>query len=186
VHCELIDGALYDMAPAPSVEHQRVVLRLAFAIEAALRGGAGQGRPPCEVLPAPMDVVLAADSVVQPDLSVVCDRTKTADGRFVAGAPDLVIEVLSPSTAVKDRREKRRLYESAGVCEYLTVSPDEHYAEYYRLGPDHRYGPSVILGPEDTLQLQCVPGFAHSLADLFGWSLPHQVREPPPLANQAP
>ena len=188
MRCELIDGEIYDMTPAPSVDHQRVAHRLAFAIEAALRRSATErgGAPPCEVLPAPIDVVLTDDSVVQPDIVVVCDPARTADRRFVAGAPDLVIEVLSPSTAVKDRREKRRLYESAGVGECLTVSPDERYAEYFRLGADGRYGPSLVLGPEDTLQFERIPGFAHTLAELFGWSVPQQFREPPPPLPRNP
>ena len=169
VRRELIDGEIYDMTPAPSLDHQETVGALYSALreEAGRQQGGGGG--PCQVFIAPVDVVLSEDTVVQPDLIVVCDPAKTADRRRVHGAPDLVVEVLSPSTSIKDRREKRRLYEVHGVAEYLIVDPDEHYAEYFRLGPDGRYGPSTVLGPEDGLRLLRLPAFAATLMELFGW-----------------
>lgn len=172
VRCELIHGQVYDMTPAPSLDHQDVVLSLGSALQAATgEGGSGPAGHPCQVFVAPADVVLSRDTVVQPDVVVVCDPAKTADRQRVQGAPDLVVEVLSPSTSLKDRREKRARYETHGVAEYLIVDPAERYAEYFRPGADGRYGPSAVLGPEDELRLACLPTFSGTLVKLLGWSL---------------
>ncbi len=169
VRCELIHGQVYDMTPTPSLDHQEVV----GALYAALRDESARGRHggggSCRVFVAPVDVVLSRDTVVQPDVVVVCDPAKTADRQRVQGAPDLVVEVLSPSTSIKDRREKRALYEAHGVPEYLIVDPAERYAEYFRLGADHRYGPSAVLGPENELRLVCLPELAATITTLLGW-----------------
>lgn len=123
---ELINGVAYDMTPSPSFEHQRVSIRLGAAIFNALeeekrRSGGGE----CEVVAAPMDLYLSGEqSVYQPDLMVVCDPSKITQ-RGIEGAPDLVVEILSPSTANKDTVRKRWSYEGAGVPEYLIVDPDE-------------------------------------------------------------
>ncbi len=162
------------------IEHQRVTYELGRLLgnwinERQKKGG--PVGPGCEVIPAPVDVVLAEDTVVQPDLIVVCDPDKLTNGKYVDGAPDLVIEVLSPSTALKDRREKRHLYEKSGVKEYLLINPEEHYAEYFRLeGGD--YGPSELLGPEDSLSLALFPSLNQTLAEMFGWEVP----EPPKIS----
>ena len=176
VRCELIDGQVFDMTPAPSLDHQDVALALASAFREAASakgrtGGGGSRRSGCEVFVSPVDVVLSEDTVVQPDVVVVCDPGKTADRRRIQGPPDLVVEVLSPSTSIKDRREKRRLYEAHGVPEYLIVDPDEHYAEYFQLGQDGRYLPSAILGPEDGLGLACLRDVSATLSEMLGWTL---------------
>jgi Uma2 family endonuclease len=119
---ELIGGVAYDMTPAPSLEHQRVSTALVVAIGVALkeaRGGCGE----CEVFAAPVDVFLGQD-VFQPDLVVVCDPARKS-ARGIEGPPDLVVEILSPSTAVKDITRKRWAYEAAGVPEYLLVDPGD-------------------------------------------------------------
>jgi Uma2 family endonuclease len=107
IRYELIDGEAYLMAPAPSPAHQRLVLELARQIADAPEGG------PCEVFVAPFDVRLPhadeadeqVDTVLQPDLTVVCDPKKI-DERGCRGAPDWVIEVLSPATAAHDQTKK--------------------------------------------------------------------------------
>jgi Uma2 family endonuclease len=169
VRCELIHGQVYDMTPAPSLDHQDVVGTVYAVLREESASGRHGGGGPCQVFVAPVDVVLSRDTVVQPDVVVVCDPAKTADRQRVQGAPDLVVEVLSPSTSLKDRREKRALYEAHGVPEYLIVDPVERYAEYFRLGADGRYGPSAILGPEDEFQLVCLSGFRGTLTELLGW-----------------
>ena len=121
---ELINGVAYDMTPAPNTDHQRISTRLNAGIfdalkEAKRKSGSGE----CEVFAAPTDVYLES-GVVQPDLLVVCDPTKVSK-RGIEGAPDLVVEILSPSTAGKDWSHKRWAYEAAGVREYLIVDPDE-------------------------------------------------------------
>lgn len=179
IRCELIHGVVYDMSPAPVIEHQvlsgQLNLHLANLMNA--RRGGGGGRI-CSVLYAPVDVVLSEDTVVQPDLIVVCDPNMLANGKHVQGAPDFVLEVLSPATAAKDKREKRALYEAAGVREYLIVDPSGHYAELHTLGADGRYPAPSVLAAEDTLTLAVAPEFTITLHELFDWPLPQAVRQP--------
>jgi Uma2 family endonuclease len=132
--CELIDGEVYSMAPAPSLTHQDVAGEIYRQLANALPGG------PCRAYIAPVDVRLptgdeaddAVDTVVQPDVLVVCDDAKT-DRRGVRGAPDLVVEVISPGTAGHDQVRKRRVYERAGVREYWLVHPIDRVLTIYRL-----------------------------------------------------
>lgn len=129
---ELINGVAYDMTPSPGTEHQRVSVRLTVAISASLEAGkqkAGGGG--CEVFSAPIDVFLPS-GVFVPDLLVVCDPAKISK-RGIEGAPDLVVEILSPSTAGKDLTRKRWAYEAARVPEYLIVDPDEQVGLLLRL-----------------------------------------------------
>jgi Uma2 family endonuclease len=140
VRYELIDGIAYAMSPASTVSHQEVLLELSRQVDEALDDTA------CRVLIAPLDVRLpsgdeadaAADTVVQPDLLVVCDPARI-DERGVRGAPDWIIEVLSPATAAHDQVVKRDLYERAGVREYWLVHPTDRIVTVYRL-ENGRYG----------------------------------------------
>jgi Uma2 family endonuclease len=128
---EIIEGVPYAMSPAPLTEHQRIVGRLFGELYIYLR------EKECEVFVAPFDVKPFADgdtedekidTVVQPDVVVVCDRSKL-DSRGCNGAPDLVIEVLSDSTAKRDKEEKLRLYRRAKVREYWIVDPLNKFVE---------------------------------------------------------
>ena len=151
---ELIDGEVHAMTLAPSSRHQAIARRLTKHLLKAL-DESGRGTDvggSCALFFGPIDVILAPDTVVQPDLIVVCDPGKITP-RAIEGAPDLVVEILSPSTALRDRRTKRILYERARVPEYLLLDPVERYAELFRLEPDGRYGAPVILGLEDSLDL---------------------------------
>ena len=117
---ELIDGFAYMMS-APSIEHQRVVLKVSRQLAAFLDG------KPCEVFIAPVDVCLNGkgdedDTVVQSDILVVCDET-IIDEKRCNGAPDLIIEISSPSTSSLDRIKKLNKYLQAGVREYWIVDP---------------------------------------------------------------
>ena len=131
---ELLDGVAYLMAPAPTLEHQDVAGEIYFQLRWALEG------KPCRAFIAPVDVRLPKadeaderiDTVVQPDVLVVCDEAKL-DRRGVRGAPDLVVEVLSPATASHDQLLKRRVYERAGVLEYWLVHPADRVLTVYRL-----------------------------------------------------
>lgn len=135
---ELIDGVAYDMTPAPSFEHQRISTKLVVAIAQALEEAMHKsGGGDCEVLAAPLDVFLPS-GVVQPDLVVVCDPAKKSP-RGVEGAPDLVVEILSPSTASKDLTRKRWAYEEAGVPEYLIVDPEDQVGLLLRLDTAKRF-----------------------------------------------
>lgn len=140
---ELINGEAYAMAPAPTISHQTLVLSIAKQIDEALDGA------PCRTLIAPVDVLLPASdeandhasTVVQPDILVVCDPSKITE-RNVCGAPDWIIEILSPATARHDHLTKRALYERAGVREYWLVHPVDRVVTLYTL-KDGQYG-----GPE--------------------------------------
>jgi Uma2 family endonuclease len=130
---ELIDGVAYDLTPAPTTTHQGVVGSLYRQLGNLLekgrkRKGGGGG---CRVSVAPVDVFLGA-SIVEPDVVVVCDPARIRE-RGIEGAPDLVVEVLSPGTMDKDVTRKRWLYEAAGVPEYLVVHPQERVALLLRL-----------------------------------------------------
>jgi Uma2 family endonuclease len=131
---ELINGIAYDMRPAPSHEHQRIRFQLQMAIHnviGAVREKSG-GRG-CEVLSAPIDLFIPGEqSVYQPDLVVVCDPAKITP-RGIEGIPDLVVEILSPSTSGKDVTRKRWTYEAAGIPEYLIVDPGEQVGLLLRL-----------------------------------------------------
>lgn len=136
---EIIDGVVYDMSPSPSVKHQKAVGNFFGIIMAYLRGRQ------CTPFVAPMDVVLDDFNVVEPDVFVVCDRSKITEAN-IQGAPDLIIEVLSPSTSLKDRREKKRLYELHGVREYIIANPLDDTAERYILLETGKYGVADIFG----------------------------------------
>jgi Uma2 family endonuclease len=118
---ELIGGVPYNMSPAPRVPHQDIAGELFYSLHIFLE------EKPCRLLMAPIDVFLpdgvddSAETVVQPDVLVVCDRGKI-DEDGIHGAPDFVAEVLSPATAYKDLNDKRMLYERSGVREYWISS----------------------------------------------------------------
>lgn len=128
---ELIDGQAYAMT-APSWQHQSVVMGLAAQLRRHFS-------PRCRVLPAPLDIRLPRgdesddqiQTVVQPDISVICDRSKL-DKRGCRGMPELVIEVLSPSTAGRDHLVKRALYERHGAQQYWLVHPLDRLVTIHR------------------------------------------------------
>jgi Uma2 family endonuclease len=133
---ELLKGVPYNMSPSPSSEHQRIVGELFFALRSYF------GNTSCSVFVAPFDVRLSEtddyenpDTVLQPDISVLCNP-KQIDKKGAKGAPTLVIEVLSPSTALRDRNEKFKTYESFGVKEYWIVDVPHQTIEVYGLVTD--------------------------------------------------
>jgi Uma2 family endonuclease len=134
VRYELIDGVAYAMGPAPTRRHQEVAGELYRIIAEAF------DESPCRPYIAPFDVRLPyaneadddVDTVVQPDISVICDKSKL-DERGCRGAPEWIIEVLSPSTASHDQILKRALYERAGVREFWLVHPVDRIVTIYVL-----------------------------------------------------
>ncbi len=167
---ELIDGIAYNMSPAPSRSHQNLLLKLARIFADFLDD------KECEINIAPFDVRLpdtdnAEDdkifTVVQPDILVVCDLSKL-DDRGCKGAPDLIIEILSPSTAAKDLKIKRDLYERHGVKEYWLVHPTDKMVLIYHLGSDEQYTKAIIYAEEDIIKSQVLEGLAVNLIDIFG------------------
>ncbi len=160
VRYELIDGDAYFMAPAPDLPHQEVAGEIYRQAANALLG------KPCRALIAPVDVRLPKqneadeyiDTVVQPDVLVVCDPNKL-DRRGVRGAPDWVVEVLSPSTSSHDQIKKRLLYERHGVLEYWLVHPVDRVLTVYRL-LDGEYGKPEILELRGETAVSVLPGLA--------------------------
>lgn len=161
---EIIDGEAYAMTPAPSVKHQRIATRLIKSFGNLL------DKKPCEPFAPPTDVVLDESNVVQPDLIVVCDKGKITEAN-IQGAPDLVVEILSPSTGLKDRREKKALYERFGVREYLLVHPEDETVERYSLAEGKYAGPDVF-GWDETMKLFAFPDLELQLWEVFGKELP--------------
>ena len=143
---EIIEGRAYSMSPAPKPRHQRVLSKLDFFLHQQLKD--------CLHFIAPTDVVFDEKNVVQPDLFIICDEKKITED-YVQGPPDLVIEIISPSTEVKDKREKRLLYERFGVKEYLIVypEPDRAYVEVFTLNQG-TYGAPQIFNWDEVLKLQ--------------------------------
>lgn len=130
---ELIDGVIYDMA-APTIAHQRIVGFLTVEISLYIRSKGGK----CEVFPAPFDVQLDKDeyTLVQPDISVICDKDKLSNGKRCIGAPDWVIEVVSPSSDTSDYKLKLFKYQAAGVREYWIIDPDAERISVFRFESD--------------------------------------------------
>jgi Uma2 family endonuclease len=138
----------------------------------------------CRVFAAPVDVLLpagdeadeAVETVVQPDL-VVCDPERVREAT-VRGAPDLVVEILSPSTARKDEGIKRERYQRAGVPEYWLVHPVDHVVHRYAL-VEGDYRRQEVYGPEDgSFASSRFPELSVDLVDLFGVE-PKEPRQPP-------
>jgi Uma2 family endonuclease len=131
---EIIHGVPYSMSPAPGTEHQFVLSELGLLIGPTARELGCQYYVPATdvILPSLAASEDEGDTVVQPDLLVVCDKTKIRRHGIV-GAPDMVVEILSPSTGFKDQSVKFSLYESAGVREYWLVNPETRVVEvFYR------------------------------------------------------
>lgn len=161
---ELIDGAAYDMSPAPTIKHQGIVGRIYSRLEQKLRGKTSQP------FIAPVDVVLSAVDVVQPDVIVVCDPNKITE-RNIQGPPDWVAEVLSPSTARKDLREKKALYGRSGVKEYVVFDPVQGWVQRFVLVAGV-YGPGEIFDPKENLPLGFMPDEDLALWEVFGLEQP--------------
>jgi len=166
---EIIDGEAYSMTPAPSIRHQEISRYLIslFAQFFKERG--------CKPFHAPTDVVLDERNIVQPDLLVICDKSKITEAN-IQGAPDLVVEILSPSTALKDKREKKALYERFGVREYLIVYPAEELVERFSVDGG-RYGTAEVFGWDETLPLAIFPELTLNLWEVFDKQAPQHERE---------
>ena len=141
---EIINGTAYNMTPAPKVRHQTIAGNLYIELKTSLD-------PDCYTGIAPTDVVFDETNVVQPDVFVVCDKSKITEEN-IQGSPDLIIEVISESTEVKDRREKKNLYEKFGIKEYILVYPDRDYVERYGLD-EGKYGVPEIYNWDEILPI---------------------------------
>lgn len=151
---ELIDGDMYMMSP-PGMIHQKLVGELYFQIKSYINSNHGE----CEIFPAPFAVFLNADShtYVEPDLSIICDKDKL-DDRGCNGAPDWVIEIVSPSSQRMDQLIKLIKYREAGVREYWIVNPEKETVLTY-----------FFEGEEDSIQFDFTEDIPVRIYD--GWSI---------------
>ncbi len=158
---ELIDGEHFVTA-SPSTRHQEIVTNLLLYLATYLKMHKS-GR----VFPAPCDVLLSQFDVVEPDLLVVLSSSnEIVTEANIQGSPDLVVEILSPSTVDRDRGLKRKLYEKFGVREYWIVDPDAETVEVFRLA-DRGLKPASSLTRTDTLTSPMFPGLELPLSSAF-------------------
>ena len=165
---ELIDGEVFLMAPAPARIHQGISGEIFRQIANYLEGKR------CLVYHAPFDVRLFekdgddpedVDTVVEPDITVVCDLSKL-DDRGCKGAPDMVVEILSPSTQRHDRLVKLGLYQRAGVREYWIVSPEERSVQVFLLS-DGLLLPHEVYDREGIAKVNVLDGCFIELSKVF-------------------
>ncbi|MBI3829851.1 MAG: Uma2 family endonuclease [Planctomycetes bacterium] len=159
---QLIDGDLYKMSPSPTTRHQKIVLRLTKALANHMdKGNLGT------LLFAPMDVILDDENVFQPDILFVSKaREGIVQEKGVFGAPDLCVEVLSPSNFDKKMDVKRILYARSGVVELWLFHPDTNTVEVYRLQEDAAK-PARTLNDQEALTTALLPGLTIELARVF-------------------
>ena len=159
---ELVNGRPYQMAPGPSPTHQNISGQLYRLLSDFLEG------KPCKVFCAPLDVRLNADAdddtVVQPDLLIVCDQSKL-DEKGCTGPPDMVIEVLSPSSQQRDRFIKFQIYRQAGVREYWIVDPESQTIQAHVLH-DGNYI-TYVFGNDNTVPVHILDGCSINLSEVF-------------------
>jgi Uma2 family endonuclease len=171
---ELIRGRIFKMSPAPSVPHQKVSVNIekefAFFLKEKF----------CQMLHAPIDVRLKGKpfrkkklkdneiyTVVQPDIIVVCDKEKLNDLRCVDGAPELIVEILSPGNTRTETKYKFDLYEENGVLEYWVVYPEYKQIYVYLLNENEEYGKPVVYEANENINCTILKGLSIAMNDIF-------------------
>ncbi|NMA64568.1 MAG: Uma2 family endonuclease [Syntrophomonadaceae bacterium] len=165
---ELINGVPYAMGPAPLTEYQQILGELFVSLALYFR------EKNCRVFPAPFDVRLPQSdekdeeisTVVQPDIVVVCDPDKL-DERGCNGAPDMVVEIISSSTAKKDLNEKFNLYERSGIQQYWVVFPKYKVVDIYNLDESGRYKKTESCSVGERITSQLFPGLEIDVDVIF-------------------
>lgn len=165
---ELIKGKIFKMTPAPASAHQRISWVISGELYNSLKGKS------CTAYTAPFDVRLPRRdenddrkiiTVVQPDICIICDSSKI-DIKGCLGAPDIVIEILSPGNNQKELKNKYGVYEESGVLEYWIISPqDETFLKYTLI--DGTYQPSKLMVAGDIITTDILPGFQLDLRTVF-------------------
>jgi Uma2 family endonuclease len=168
---ELIHGFIKMMSPAPRSIHASISYNISWHLGAIVRKNKGK----CKVYYAPFDVRFPKhgettddkiDTVVQPDICVICDLSKL-DERGCCGAPDMIAEVLSPSTAKKDMTEKFTLYEEHGVKEYWIVYPKDEAINVFILQEDGKYDAGTLYEFEGKIPVHIFDDYLIDLSDIF-------------------
>ena len=167
---ELFKGIVVKMSPAPNRRHQNIVGNVFFELKLFLK------KRNCQVFPAPFDVRLPlpfqkvtsnkVNTVVQPDITVVCDLSKL-DKQGCKQAPDLVVEILSPGNSKKEMSDKFELYQNAGIPEYWLVDPERETVVIYQLGEDQQYFTRQPFTSDDTLTSPLLKGLKIDLSEIF-------------------
>lgn len=165
---ELIRGKVFRMSPAPTSNHQRISIKLIGKILQVLEN------KKCELFHAPFDVYLPIkhpktgkpNTVVQPDITVICDPEKIKEHGCV-GSPDMVIEILSPGTRKKDIQIKHELYEECGIHTYWLVFPKEEIIEVFELDDNGKYQRVGGFSDDDELTSQLLPGLKITVKNIF-------------------
>ena len=166
---ELIRGKIFKRSPAPAPRHQQISISLASEIYNFLK------KKSCKVFTAPFDVRLPVrnkkkdheiTTVVQPDICVICDETKI-DSRGCLGAPDLLIEILSPGNTEKEVKLKFELYQEAGVKVYWIVYPAEENIAVFTLNENGKYDGAKIYAGNDRIKSIAVKGLTIRPPDIF-------------------
>ncbi len=169
---ELIDGVAWNMSPAPGRYHQSISMELLRQIANYLEG------KNCRVYHAPFDVLLPdtpgqeeddVPTVVQPDIAVICDKTKLTE-KGCTGAPEWLVEILSPYTSRKDMAVKFELYGRHGVQEYWIIDPGNTFVHVYLLDDSGHYpeDPAIYL-KEDTVPCTVLEGLTIELDNVFAF-----------------
>jgi len=168
---ELINGFIKMMSPAPRSIHAEVSSNITWYLESVVRKNKGK----CKVFTAPFDVRFPKqgetdddkiDTVVQPDICVICDLSKI-DKHGCCGAPDMIVEILSPSTTRRDVTEKFALYEESGVKEYWIVYPKDEAVTVFLLQEDGKYDAGTTYELEGKVPVFIFDNYMIDLNDIF-------------------
>ena len=168
---ELIHGIIQKMSPAPRLVHARVSKKISLYLDLYVM----RNKDKCEVFTAPFDVRFPSrgetaddkiDTVVQPDICVVCDSSKL-DERGCCGAPDMIVEILSPSTTKKDVFDKFALYEESGVNEYWIVHPKDKAVTVFLLQENGKYNDGITYEWEGKVPVYTFNNYLIDLNDIF-------------------
>jgi len=167
---ELYDGFIREIPESPNTKHQTVAGNLLFIFSTFLR------KKTTKAIHAPFDVRLPENSieiadnqiytVVQPDISVFCDSTKLEE-RSALGAPDLIIEIVSPKNAKRDVVEKKKLYEKHGVKEYWIVQPHDENISVFLLDANGKYQLENMYAGDDKVKVNCLDNLYIDLTEVF-------------------
>jgi Uma2 family endonuclease len=157
---EIIEGELF-VTPSPISDHQKILFELAMACGKFL-----EVHPLGKVWFAPLDVILSDHNVLEPDLLLVLKEHQSIVKDWVYGAPDLVVEILSPTTEARDRGPKMKAYARFGVREYWIVDPTTQMIEVYRLAAEG-FELARTCAKGDNVETPLLPGFLLPVESLF-------------------
>jgi Uma2 family endonuclease len=164
---EIIDGVPY-MQATPTPLHQEISGNLFVQFHQYLSG------KPCKIYLAPFSVILSQNeknekeikNVVEPDITIICDKSKI-DDKGCKGTPDMIIEIISPSSIKKDRITKFNKYEKVGVLEYWIVEPEQKIISLFALQKDQAYGRPKLYTDEDKITSTIFPDLTIDLNEIF-------------------